>query len=132
MDIATLDRPGVYIAYPMSPLLKSISHTGDYKAKVNDQHTKVGKTEDSFISREKAYMKDFDNEVEFVPVALSDRVLLKCAEKLILDAVGTDFSKVKGTSEWFLTSNRRKIAKIIARTLIESGIEHELVGQQGA
>ena len=127
MELAIFDRTGVYIAYPTSPAFKSIYRAKNYKTQVNDQHTKVGKAQDSFKSRKNCYLRNFDNETEFLPIALIDWGLLKLAEKLILGAVGTHFSKVGRAHEWFQTTDRKKILEIIARTLTESDIEHELI-----
>ena len=44
-----MNETGVYLAYPTTSVLKPVYR--GYKAQVNDMHTKVGITEDSFSSR---------------------------------------------------------------------------------
>lgn len=127
MDENTLIRTGVYIAYPTSPILKSIYRPKNYKTKVNDQHTKVGIASDSFRSRKCSYLGNFDNEVEFIPVVFVDREFLDAVEKLIITVLWSNFSRVGRSREWFCTSDRRRISDIIAKTLVDSGIKHELV-----
>ena len=127
MDENTLNRRGVYIAYPTSPILKSIYRPKNYKTEVNDQHTKVGIARDSFRSRKSGYLGNFDNEVEFIPVVFVDREFLDAVEKLIIKVLCSNFSRVGRAREWFCTSDRRKTSDIIAKTLVDSGIKHEFV-----
>ncbi len=128
MNENMLDRTGVYIAYPTSPILKSIYRPKNYKTKVNDQHTKIGIARDSFRSRKSGYLGNFDNEVEFIPVVLVDREFLNAVEKLIIEALCSNFPRVGKAREWFCASDRRRISEIIAKTLLESGIKHEYIG----
>jgi len=127
MDENTLNRTGVYIAYPTSPILKSIYRPKNYKTKVNDQHTKVGIASDSFRSRKSSYLGNFDNEVKFIPVVFVDREFLDAVEKLIITVLWSNFSRVGRAREWFCTSDRQRISDIIAKTLVDSGIKHEFV-----
>lgn len=49
---------------------------------VNDQHTKVGITKKSFASRCKGYIDNFDNKVNFIPLAIVPSDQLDEAEGL--------------------------------------------------
>ena len=121
-------KTGVYIAYPTSSVLKSIYKPKNYKTKVNDQHTKIGIAKDCFHSRRKGYLGNFNNEVEFIPIALIDARHLEHAEKLIICAISIEFAKVGRAREWFNTANRQRISEIINSTLSASGIEHAYIG----
>ena len=127
MDENMLNRTGVYIAYPTSPTLKSIYRPKNYKTKVNDQHTKIGIAKNNFKSRKSDYLGNFDNEVEFMPVVLIAPEFLEAIEKSIVSVLCSNFRRV-GRTEWFCTTDRRRISEIIVKTLVESGIEHEYVG----
>lgn len=120
-------KTGIYIAYPTSSVLKSIYKAGDYKTRVNDQHTKVGIAKDSFKSRSKGYLGNFDNEVEFIPIVFVDKRHLKRAEDMILSEIKLEFSKVGRAREWFDTLNRKRISDLIFNTLATSGIEYETI-----
>jgi len=120
-------KTGIYIAYPTSPLLKSIYRPGSYKTKVNDQHTKVGIATKSFASRRKVYFDNFDNEVEFIPITIISSDQLKKAEQLILVEIKRKYKKVGRSREWFNTPKRQEIVEIIISTLAESGIAHEQI-----
>ena len=127
-SIIDIDDTGIYIAYPMSPVLKSIYPPKNYKTQVNDQHTKVGKAE-CFKSRKKEYLTSFHNEVTFIPIARVPRKQLELAEEKILDAVHDCFKRVGRAKEWFKTTDRERIAKIIEETLSACCIPHELISQ---
>ena len=94
---------------------------------VNDQHTKVGIAKDSLGARKRSYLKTFDNEVEFIPVAVVDQEVLQVIERRIIRELRSRFSKVGRSREWFYTSDRQKVIAIISRTLSESNIAHELL-----
>lgn len=130
MDPAIYALTGMYIAYPTSPVLKSIYRTKNYKTEVNDQHTKVGKARNSFHSRRGGYLSNFDNEVEFVPVVAIDREKLDHAEQLILKAVITHYKRVGRAREWFQTADRERIIGIITKTLNEHGVDYRFIGKQ--
>jgi hypothetical protein len=127
MNTAILSLTGVYIAYPTSPALKSINRAKHYMAAVNDRHTKVGVTYCSFQSRRSCYLANFDNEIEFVPVAAMDPEDLPYAHLLILEAVGTFYDRVGDAREWFKTAHRQRITGIVVDTLNEHGIKFRLV-----
>ena len=122
-----LHRTGIYLAYPTSTILKSIYPPKKYKTRVNDQHTMVGIARNSFLSRKRNYMRDFDNEIEFVPVALIGMAFLVSAEEAVIEALRSHFSRVGRSKEWFMTSDRRKVFEIIVMTLKKSGIEHDVL-----
>jgi hypothetical protein len=94
---------------------------------VNDQHTKVGIAKDSLGARKRRYLKTFDNEVEFIPVAVVDLEVLQVIERRIIRELRSRFSKVGRSREWLYTSDRQKVIAIISRTLSESNIAHELL-----
>jgi hypothetical protein len=54
---------------------------------VNDQHTKVGIAKNSFASRRKGYIGNFDNEVEFIPIAIVHMGQLIEFERLSLSTI---------------------------------------------
>lgn len=122
------EETGIYIAYPTSPILKSIYQVKNYRTQVNHQHTKVGIAKGSFSARKKGYVKNFDEEVDFIPIAIIDYEYLKYAETRVILAVSSEFSKVGRAQEWFNTSDRQRISEIIAHTLMSSDIEHLFVG----
>ena len=121
-------KTGVYIAYPTSPILKSIYRPKNYKTMVNDQHTKVGIAKDSFASRRKGYVGNFDNEVEFIPIAVVPMEQLIEAENYILDEIRKEYTRVGRAREWFNTSEHQRIVEIVIATLASSGVEHERIG----
>jgi len=125
--LAIEQQTGVYIAYPTSSLLKSIYRPGKYKTMVNDQHTKVGIAKSSFASRRKVYVDNFDNEVEFIPIAIVPLKQLVEAERLVLSAIHQKYTKVGRAREWFNTSERQEIVEIIGATLAKSGIKYERI-----
>jgi hypothetical protein len=122
-----LESTGIYIVYPTSPTLKSIYRAKHYKTKVNDQHIKVGIAKESFRSRKSGYLGNFDSEVEFLPFILMRQEFLENAERKVIAAIRTKFSRVGHSREWFNTSNIQEITKIIAKTLLENNIEHERI-----
>ena len=95
----------------------------NYKTKVNHSHTKVGIAKDSFNARKKSYLRDFDNEVEFIPVAIIPERNLEQIEKIILEKIKKRYSKVGYATEWFDTDNRDKILQLISQTLTENNIK---------
>ena len=125
-DENILDRTGIYIAFLTSPSLKSIYPPKNYKAKVNNQHTNVGITKDSFRARKRDYLKSFDNEVEFIPVAIVYHELESVSVKII-SKLYSKFSRVGNALKWFHTSDRRKVIEIILQTLAENNVEHKKI-----
>jgi hypothetical protein len=106
---------GVYMAYPTTSVLKPIYQ--GYKAQVNDMHTKVGITEDSFSSRKNSYLKTFGGEVKFIPVAEIKMAELKNVEKIIVADLSTKFQKVGRTREWFETNDRNMILEMVLESI---------------
>ena len=66
---------------------------------VNDQHTKVGITKKSFASRCKGYIDNFDNKVNFIPLAIVPSDQLDEAEDLILGVLRKKYTKVGRSRE---------------------------------
>lgn len=121
------NKTGIYIAYPTSSVLKSIFRAKNYKAKVNNEHTKIGIAKDSFKARKSGYLSNFDNEVAFIPlVIISDIKELTRIEKLILSKILFEFSRVGRAREWFLTNNHKRIKEIIMQCVINDGVKHFL------
>lgn len=123
----SLDGTGIYLAFPTSSMLKSIFPQKQYKTMVNDQHTKVGIAKDSLRKRKLSYLKTFDNEVKFVPIAFIEREFLEFIEGRIILELRSRFSRVGKSREWFHTSDHQKMIEIISRILSESNVAHELL-----
>ena len=121
------EQTGIYIAYPTTDTLKSIYRPKNYKTEVNNQHTKVGIAKESFQARKTGYTSNFDNEVEFHPIAIIDRAYLEEAESKIIAAICKEFGRVGRAREWFCTSDHKRIVDIIIDSLSASGIKHELL-----
>jgi hypothetical protein len=109
---------GIYIAYPTTDTLKR-TYRG-HKSFVNSRHTKVGITKDSFRSRQSEYMRTFDGEIKFIPLAAISPADLPALETVILTKIRRIFSTVGNTREWFDTQDRESIVKIIDSVLCES------------
>lgn len=118
-----MNSTGIYIAYPTSATLKSIHPPKNYKTKVNNSHTKIGIAKDSFKARKTSYFRDFDNEVEFIPVAKIAENQLEQVEKAILEKVKMRYKKVGYAREWFDTDNRNEILQLISEILEEHSIK---------
>lgn len=128
MNISHENKTGIYIAYPTSSAMKSIYRPKNYKTMVNDRHTKVGIAKDSFASRRKGYVGNFDNEVNFIPIAIVPREQLGEAERYIIHAIHKNYERVGRAREWFDTSDHEKIVEIIFANLNEGGFSHEKIG----
>jgi hypothetical protein len=83
---------GIYIAYPTTSELKPIYE--GYKTRVNNSHTKVGKTVKSFLDREENYQTTFKNEVEFHPVVILKKVEDLDVEKDVINVLKVKYKKV--------------------------------------
>ena len=94
---------------------------------VNDQPTKVGIAKDSFASRRKGYVGNFDNEVAFIPIVVVPLEQLIDAERLILSAIRNEYTRVGHSREWFNTPERMRIVEIVIATLAASGFDHERI-----
>ena len=110
-----MNETGVYMAYPTTSVLKPVYR--GYKAQVNDMHTKVGITEDSFSSRKNSYLKTFGGEVKFIPVAEIKIAELKNVEKIIVADLSTKFQKVGRTREWFETNDRNMVLEMVLESI---------------
>lgn len=113
-----MNGTGIYIAYPTSPILKQIYR--GYIAEVNNTHTKVGITKDSFYARKNSYIDTFDGEIEFVPIAEVKQEILKEVEQEMLGKLSQYFRKIGRTREWFNTDDREMILKVISEVFLES------------
>ena len=111
---------GIYIAYPTSKVLKR-TYRG-HKSFVNNRSTKVGITKKCFSSRQAEYMRTFDGELRFIPLAAISPHDLPAIENTILAKLRMEFSNVGNTKEWFDTQDRESIVKIIDSVLCESGL----------
>lgn len=109
---------GIYIAYPTTDTLKR-TYRG-HKSFVNSRHTKVGITKKSFGSRHSEYMRTFDSEIKFIPLAAISPEDLPALEAAILAKLRGEFSNVGNTKEWFNTNDRESIVKMIDSVLCES------------
>jgi hypothetical protein len=117
---------GIYIAYPTTSELKLID--AGLKTKVNNNHTKIGKTENGFAGREKNYMKTFDNEVEFYPIIIFEKKDdLRMAEDKIKSCLKGVYKRVGHAREWFDTDDRESVIKIITNSLMDLDISYSLI-----
>lgn len=132
MDENKLNRTGIWIAHPTSPNLTSIHPSKNTKPKVNDQNAKVGKTEKSFRDRKKDYLRDFDNEVEFIPVALVDQKCLDDAEHKILSALQrSNFHNVGGPHKWFLPQIVGESPRLLPKLWMKAELNMKLCNMIG-
>ena len=104
-------RTGIYMAFPTVPVLKPIYRK--LKTQVNNQHTKVGITTDSFANREREYKKTFNQEVEFIPLVEVPSERLHQIESVLLFALTKRYAKVGRAREWFNTTDRETIAEMV-------------------
>ena len=123
----SLDRTGIYLAFPTSSMLKSIYPQKHYKTMVNDQHTKIGIPKDSLRARKCSYLRTFNNEVEFIPIAFVEQAFLEFIEDRILLERRSRFSRVGKSREWFHTLDRRKVIELVSKVLFESNIAYKLL-----
>jgi len=124
-----LSNTGIYIAFPTTPVLKSIYRPKNYKTKVSSKHTKVGIAKDSFDARSKGYHSNFDNEVIFTPLTIIEDIdALITVEQYVLSQIASEFKRVGRAREWFNTDNHKRIKEIVAQSLSNSGVHHQYVG----
>jgi len=116
---------GIYIAYPTTSELKPIDK--GLKTEVNDNHTKVGKCENSFLGREKNYLKTFHNEVEFHPVVILKKIEEVKIEKELIKVLKEKYKRVGFAQEWFDTDDHESVKKIIVDVVKKSSVDYELV-----
>ena len=83
----------------------------------------------AFLAVKKGYLENFDNEVDFIPVATIGSEHLGHIEAQIISAIQSEFQKVEQTNEWFDTSDRQRILEIISNTLATSGIEYQYIAR---
>ena len=126
--ISVENKTGIYLAFPTSSVLKSIYRPKNYTTMVNDQHTKVGIAKDSFSSRSRGYLSNFDDEVDFQPLALIDDVEeLIAAEKVVLANLRAEYLRVGRAREWFATNDHERVVEIVIAALERSGIQYQPV-----
>jgi len=106
------------MAYPTSPVLKPIYRK--LKTQVNDQHTKVGKTRDSFEKRAREYRNTFNQEVEFFPLIEVPLGYLDVVETAVLLEMGQRYTRVGRAAEWFDTTDREVIAGLVCQVAVET------------
>lgn len=117
---------GIYVVHPISEELTSIfkqKNRPDYKTKVSNAHTKVGKTE-NFRSGQKRYIDNF-KDVNFQPILEIDKENLAQLEIQILIELKKRYSTVGRSREWFNTSCREDIIKLIIETAKDSNIRYK-------
>ena len=119
MGVSRISRSstGVYMAYPTTSVLKPIYRK--LKTQVNDQHTKVGITTDSFAIREREYRNTFQGEVVFTPLAEVPASRLAEIEKLLLVKLCSRYQRVGRAREWFNTTDREEISRIVVAIVSE-------------
>jgi Holliday junction resolvase len=111
---------GLYMAYPTTAVLKPIYRK--LKTLVNDQHTKVGKTRDSFEKRAREYRNTFNREVEFIPLVEVPLESLDAIEAAVLLEIGRRYPRVGRATEWFDTVDRDAIAELVCR--VAAQVQH--------
>ena len=111
-----MKQTGIYLAYPKSKKMQSIYKIKNYKTKVNKHYTKVGITQTSFASRKKNYEENFGN-IKFTPLAIVNKKHLNAIEKIILTEIEKEFPKAGKSHEWFHTTNRKRLIKIVNMVL---------------
>jgi hypothetical protein len=87
---------------------------------VNDQHTKVGKTRDSFEKRAREYRKTFNQEVQFFPLVEVPLGYLDAVESAVLFQMGRRYARVGRAAEWFDTTDREVIAQLVCEVAGET------------
>lgn len=125
LDESLGKETGIYIAFPTSRVMKSIYRPKNYKTLVNDQHTKVGITKKSFASRRKGYVDNFDNHVNFIPLAIVHHDQLDVAESAVLGAINEKYKRVGRAREWFHTHEHNDLIELVFATLKAQNIDHE-------
>lgn len=128
MDPTYYELTGMYIAQPTSSVSKSIYRAKNYRTQVNDQHTNVGSTENSFHARRLDYLANFDNDVVFTPIVAIAPEQLVDAEQRVLAAVNAHYRRVGRARKWFETADHQRVIGIILSTLAESGIDYRRLG----
>lgn len=114
---AKYHRIGIYLAYPTTTQMKRIDR--NLKTRVNDCHTKVGKTSSSFKGREAYYKKVFDGEVRFEALAEVPRERMREVERNVLDKMSLRYARVGRAREWFNTDDRETVASIVRAAVVE-------------
>ena len=102
---------GIYIAYPTSPVLKPTYH--GHKTLVNNEHTKIGITISSFVTRENEYMRTFSGELAFIPLVAAPLHVLAELEARLLMELRRRYSPSGSAREWFHTTERQAIAQLV-------------------
>ena len=107
----SISSTGVYMAYPTASELKPIYRK--LKTQVNNQHTKVGITTDSFAIRGREYRNTFQGEVVFTPLVEVPAGRLADIETLLLVELCSRYQRVGRAREWFDTTDREEISKLV-------------------
>ena len=121
------EETGIYLVYTKSSELQSIYKAKNYKTQVNNQHTKIGITKNSFASRKKNYEANFGSYLVFKELIILDKKYLKDVEGEILNKLKQEFNKVGRSREWFDTSDRDRIIQIVRDILSKTGFYYEVV-----
>lgn len=98
---------GVYMAYPTTEQLKPIYRK--LKTLVNNSHTKVGITTQSFAAREREYQNTFNREVVFIRLAEVPVHLIPEIESAVLARLCSRYATVGRAREWFDTMDRESV-----------------------
>jgi hypothetical protein len=118
---------GIYLVYTKSSKLQSIYKQKNYKTLVNNQHTKIGITQNSFASRKKTYEANFGSDLVFKELIILDKKHLKNIEDEILNKLKLEFNKVGRSREWFDTTDRDRIIEIVRDVLSKTDFYYEVV-----
>ena len=110
-----VSKPGIYMAYPTSEILKPIYR--GYKTKVNRHHTKVGRSKDPLSTRAGHYKNTFDGEVVFEPLANFEIHDLEQIESAIKAKLRTEFRNVGRAREWFDTSDHETVRSMVMEVI---------------
>jgi hypothetical protein len=127
MNPSIANLQGVYLAYPTSPELKSIYKAKDYKTKVNNQHTKIGKADSSFANAMSRYTSSFDGEIKFVPIASVDKQAIEIVEASIKKEMNSRFKRLGRAREWFDTDDRKQVRDVILQVIINAGVSYTVL-----
>ena len=127
MNPSIANLQGIYLAHPTSPELKSIYKAKDYKTKVNNQHTKIGKADSSFAKAMSRYRSSFDGEIKFIPIASMDKQALGIVEDAIKVEMNSRFKRLGRSREWFDTDDRKQVRDVILQVILKTDVEHQII-----
>ena len=121
------EETGIYLVYTKTTKLQSIYKAKNYKTQVNNQHTKIGITKNSFASRKKTYEANFGSDLVFKALIILDKKYLKNVEDEIINKLKQEFNKVGRSREWFDTTDRGRIIEIVRDVLSKTDFYYEVV-----